>query len=564
MCGIYGMVGKLNSLNVLNALEKLEYRGYDSCGIAYTSNNKIYMYKTVGNTLGLKKKVPACAITSAIGHTRWATHGIVNEKNAHPHYSNKNNFYIVHNGVIDNYLELKEKYSFKCISDTDSEIIVHLLDMYTKKYSILDSLKMICLELNGSFAVVIIEAKTGDLYFIKNKSPLLIGAKNNKIEISSDQCVFDEEAEITILNDYNYGSIVNSKVNIYSAINDQNILNTFKKRKENNLVKLNEHYMLDEMYYEINMIMDIASKYKYINNLDFLNSLNAADEICFIGAGSSFYAGCILSDYYQKKIKKRCLNIIASEFYSFNLLCNNTVFIILSQSGETADLCDIMPFLNNNYKTILLCNNVNSSLSYMSDMVFPLYANPEISVASTKAFTAMIYVGMILLDGVSNYASLKISESLRNVFLKWDKIYSLAIEVAKSNLVIYLGKGIDYSLSMEAALKLREISYLHSFAFPAGELKHGSIALVDNKTICIGIVTENNSLKDVKNNLEEVRCRGAKAYLISNCDKNSDFFVEGEILPIVLFIQILAYQASYILKRNIDQPRHLAKSVTVK
>lgn len=563
MCGIYGIASNTNTYKVLNSLEKLEYRGYDSCGITYILNNKPITYKAIGNTSNLKKKVPYSEISCAIGHTRWATHGAVNEINAHPHTSKEKRFYIAHNGVIDNYIELKNKYNINLLTETDSEIIAHLLDIHSKSYSIIECLQKIIGELKGSYAVVIIDINTKILYFIKNKSPLLIGEGVDKIIISSDQCVFEDGMNITILNDYNYGYINENKLHIYSNVkNEKN--NKFIKESNNDVVKLNDYYMLDEMYYEIEMIKDIANKYKSINNTDFIDALSKANEICFIGAGSSYYASCILKDYYEEKLKKRCHSIVASEFYNFNILTANTVFILLSQSGETADLCEVINNLRNkNYKTILLCNNINSTLGFASDIVFPLFAKSEISVASTKAFTAMVYVGMLLLDKSLCDNSDLIAKNLKSVFSKWGKIQCLAKEISASKSIFYLGKGKDYSIALEGSLKLRELSYLHAFAFQAGELKHGSIALVDNKSICIAIVSDFKQLSLVKNNLEEVRSRGAKTFLISNCDSNSDFYIEGDELSIILLFQILAYQTAYILKRNIDQPRNLAKSVTV-
>lgn len=563
MCGIYGVLCQTNTIDLINSLQKLEYRGYDSCGIAYKSKENTFMFKTVGNTSKLKEKVAYSDLSLAIGHTRWATHGGVSEKNAHPHHLSKDSLYVVHNGVIDNFRKIKEKYNFKFYSDTDSEIICHLLNYYRKDNSILDALKTIAKELSGSYAIVIMDSINNGIYFLKNKSPLLIGKLNNKTIISSDQCVFDEGTYITVLNDMSYGYFDSNSINVYS-LNKENKNYKFKKEKDVTINKINDYYMLDEMYYEIEMIKDIAEKYKFINNRNFIDILNSTEEVCFMGAGSSYYASKILAFYYEKRFKKRCHSIIASEFYNFNILYKNTAFIILSQSGETADLIEPVDYIKNHgFKSILLCNNVNSTLGYKCDIVFPLFAKTEVSVASTKAFTAMVYVGILLIN--KNYCceGETISSNLKSIFSKWDEINRLAKQLSNSKLVFFMGKGIDYPLALEGALKLREITYLHSFAFEAGELKHGSIALIDSNTSCIAIITDKTQASKLKNSLEEVRSRGACVYSISNCDIDSDYYVEGDILSIVLFLQILAYKTALLLKRNIDQPRNLAKSVTV-
>ncbi len=565
MCGIYGIVGKTNTEEVLNSLERLEYRGYDSCGLAYLYKGRSFLYKTIGNTSKLRQNVEYREVSCAIGHTRWATHGAVTPINAHPHTSINNRFFIAHNGVIDNYEELKNKYSFTFESQTDSEIIVHLLDYYTETMSTIDAIRKILMELVGSFAVVILDKQEENkLYFFKNKSPLLIALDNTKIVLASDQCVFDTKMNVTILNDMNYGYIYNNSYQILS-LNQNERWNTFYKDNNSKIKKINDYYMLDEIYYEPFMIEDIARHYTKLDVLEFLSLLNETKEIVFVGAGSSHYASCILQDYYEKKLKKRCFSIVASELKFFPLLNKNIVFIFLSQSGETADLCEGLVYLKENkYKVISLCNNVNSSLGYNSDMIFPLFAKNEIAVASTKALTAMIYVGRLLLDKEDTCKNSKlIANQMKNVLAKWDEINGISNTISLSNTIFYLGKGIDYSIALEGALKLREISYLSAFAFQSGELKHGSIALIDRRSVCISILTDLSLKSIVRSNLEEVKSRGAKTFLISNCDKEADLYLEGDILNIILCLQIIAYQTALILNRNIDQPRNLAKSVTV-
>lgn len=565
MCGIYGIVGSTSTDNVLKALKRLEYRGYDSCGLAYVYKNRSFLFKTIGNTSKLALNVDYRDIHSAIGHTRWATHGAVTPMNAHPHTSKNNRFYVAHNGVIDNYQELKAKYNFEFMSDTDSEIIVHLLDYYTKNLEIIPSIIHIIEEIKGSFAVVILDKENPDIiYFMKNKSPLLIALDKNKVILASDQCVFDAKMNVTILNDMNYGYIKENTYQIYS-MNENERWNTFYKDIDTRVSKITKHYMLDEMHYEPYMILDISRHYLNINTAEFCNLLSETNEIVFVGAGSSYYAACILKHIYEMKLNKRCYSIVASEISFFTLLDKNILFIFLSQSGETADLCEGVKYLKQkNYKIISLCNNVNSSLGYSCDMIFPLFAKSEVAVASTKAFTAMLYVGRILLQKNEYCVAAKdISMQLQAVLNRWNEIQKISNSVAVSNTVFYIGKGIDYSFSLEGALKLREISYLPAFAFQSGELKHGSIALIDRRSVCIAILTDISLKSFILSNLEEVKSRGSKVFLISNVDKEADLYIPGDFLSIILCLQIIAYQTALILNRNIDQPRNLAKSVTV-
>lgn len=565
MCGIYGILGKTSILEVINSLEKLEYRGYDSCGIAYLYKNTPFLKKTVGNTSNLKAMIENKDIEIAIGHTRWATHGIVNSINAHPHSSKNKRFYIAHNGVIDNYLELKAKYSFKHETDTDSEVICHLLDLFSINNSILDAIKLIKNEIKGSYAIVIMDTlDSNKIYYMKNKSPLLLAEGLNNIVVASDQTVFNDKMRVIVLNDGNYGYISLDGYKICSNKKDEK-WNTFNKDSSYSIKKVNQFYMEDEIQYEPYMIETISKFYKSINITDFTNEMNNSAEIVFVGAGSSYYAGCILKDLYEKKLKKRCYCVVASELKYFNCLSHNTLFIFLSQSGETADLCDGLLYIKNKgYKIISLCNNVNSTLGYNSDMIFPLMANAEISVASTKAFTAMIYVGCVLLDSkLYLYKGDIISKDLKGTLHKYDKIIDICNDISSASHIFYLGKGLDYSLALEASLKLREISYLSCFAFYSGELKHGSIALIDSETVSIGILSDISERKMIISGLEEIKSRGGRAYLISNVDKTADLYVEGDIFSLIMIFQMIAYKTALMLNRNVDQPRNLAKSVTV-
>lgn len=555
MCGIYGIVGETTTNNVIESLKRLEYRGYDSCGIVYNDKSLYTMIKTIGNISNLKGKIISQKINVAIGHTRWATHGDVSIKNSHPHTSINKRFYIVHNGVIDNYKDLIKKYNFKVKTETDSEVIVHLLDVLSKKYNLIECLKKIEDLLIGSYAIVILDTKTSNLYFIKNESPLLLGIGNNKIVIASDQIAFEPKMNVTILNDYNYGYIDDNNYQIYSS-NNYEKWNTFYKIENKDYCKKTDYYMLDEILEQPNVIKIISKEYNNISLDMITNEIINSKEIVFIGAGSSGYAARLLKFFYERELSKRCYSIIASEIDNFLILNKNTLFIFLSQSGETADLCfSLKKLKQEHYKVITLCNNINSTLGYKSDMVLPLFAGEEISVASTKAFLAMIYVGLIVLDK-NKYLSYSISifNDIEYALSSFNTFTNIVLNLCKAKNVFYIGKGIDYILALEGALKIREIAYINSYAFESGELKHGSIALIDENSVCIAINSNPDTYFSVMNNLSEVKTRGAKVYSL----------IEDSIFKIIPKLQILAFLTAKALNRNIDQPKNLAKSVTVK
>lgn len=564
MCGIYGYIGNTTINNFVDKLSLLEYRGYDSCGIAYNYNNHIILIRTKGNTNNLKRIINNNTIQIGIGHTRWATHGKISPINAHPHTSRNNRFYCVHNGVIENYQELKDKYNIQTISESDSAIIPVILDFLINKYSIIDSLKILIKEFVGTYAIAIIDRYNPEaLYFIKNKSPLLISKSDNNISISSDQISFNDGEKIIVLNDLDYGSISKKEIIINNYLSDNERV-TFIKN-ESQLCKRNEaYYMLDEIYFEKKLPSIISEKYKRIHLDEYKMTITTSKELVFIGSGSSYYAASILAYEYEKKLNKRCFSLIASEVKNFNI-SNNSMFITLSQSGETMDLCDAIDYLKSkNQRIISICNIVHSTIGFKSDCVYPLSVGREISVASTKAFMAMLYVGRGLLDNSYFDNSIYISHSIKNALLLEPKIIDISKRISSSNFIFYVGSGIDYLYSLEASLKLREISYLHSLSIQTGELKHGSLALVDFNTYCIGILSSLDSKARLESSLSEVSSRGGKTIIISNVYNKADLFYEGDSLGLIVIIQLIAFHTARLLNRTIDQPRNLAKSVTVK
>lgn len=563
MCGIFAIVGKRNTLDILNSLRKLEYRGYDSCGLLYVYHNRCIMTKTIGGISNLKDKITLCNVDCAIGHTRWATHGFTTVLNAHPQTTENNRFYVVHNGMIDNYQEIISKYGFVLRSQTDTEVIAHMLDYYIKNNTLLESIIKIKNEIKGNYAIVLIDRlENNRIYFLKNKSPLLIGADGKCFMISSDQCAFNANMNVTILNDGNYGYIDNDNYKIFTD-NDNEYWNTFYKSNETKLFEANGDFMMSEIRFEPELINNIYNRYKTIDLSKFRALIDSCDEIVFVGAGSSHYASSILKIMFESKYNKRCHSIVASELSSFNILNKKILYIFLSQSGETADLCEHLEHIKENMGIIIsLCNNINSTLGYRSDLIFPLFANEEISVASTKAFMGMIYVGSILSSYKIADPNL-ISISLKNTLKLEDKIKRIAYDLANSKVVFYIGKGLDYHIAQEGALKLREISYLPAFSFQAGELKHGSIALIDNDSVAILLSSDKSNYQALINCKEEIKSRSGNVYLITTYENNSDIYVNATFLNLILIIQLLAYHTAVLLERNVDRPRNLAKSVTV-
>lgn len=562
MCGIYGFTGQTSTMEIVRKLQCLEYRGYDSCGIAYFFKGHAFINKTIGNTSKLKCIVDNRQITAAIGHTRWATHGAVTPINAHPHTSSLQRFYVVHNGVIENYQDIIKRYQFKMKSSTDTEVVVHLLDLFMSQFEPLQALRELINTLEGSFALVVLDKKTPNrIYFCKNKSPLLISNSPNGIEIASDQSVFEKGARVTILNDFDYGYVEDFNIVLHSLSDMKR--EEFVKANDAIFSKSSKHYMLDEILYQESMVELLKKNYSMIITENFLKDIQEAEELLFIGAGSAYYACCILKDYYEKKYKKRCFAIVASEIDTHLILSKKIIVICLSQSGETADLLKAVGYLKErNIKIVSLCNNTHSTLCYKSDAIFPLFAGPEIAVASTKVFLSMILVGKLLINK-KEIMNLAITNYIHNSIEQTEQVLQIAQTLSTMKRVFFLAKKDAYLLALEAALKLREVSYLDAFAFYSGELKHGSIALVDQQTCCIAFLTNPEDERFIYSNLEEAASRGAKTYMLSSVGSSDAIQMSDGEYSFIVFSQLLAYYTALLLHRNIDQPRNLAKSVTV-
>lgn len=591
MCGIIGYIGKDKCIpNIISGLESLEYRGYDSSGIAYMLNDKIKIEKEVGKIENLKKIINMDEESYlGIGHTRWATHGKPCKVNSHPHQSGK--VTLVHNGIIENYEQLKKKLKdYNYISETDSEVVAALIDyLYKKEKDMIKVLNSLKDYLIGSYALGILIENDDKLYAIRKNSPLIIGVSENGNFIASDvPAILKYTNKYYLLDNDEYVILEKDKVTIYDngKIVKKELL-TFEGSMDSAMKNGYDHFMLKEIYEQKEVIIKTIKKYLDINNLnELLNGLEDYTGIDIIGCGSSYHVG-LASKSLITKYGRIPVNVeIASEYrYTEHFYTKNHLVILISQSGETADsLAVLRQVKEKNIATLAIVNVVGSSIARESDKVIYTKAGPEISVATTKAYSCQF----IILSLIAFYLGLK------NNLLKEEDIkvyYDLEKEIAKiledtsdteevANMIhdkkdiFYLGRKIDYSLCMEASLKLKEISYLHSEAYAAGELKHGTISLIEENTPVISIITDDSIALKTLSNVKEACARGAMSIIISNQeieDKNvyqklilvskvSEFI---EPLLVIIKCQLIAYYVAKMNGCDIDKPRNLAKSVTV-
>jgi len=594
MCGIIGYVGKKNAVNILlSGLKALEYRGYDSSGIAYY-DKEFKIIKTKGKIKNLEFKTKGLNSKIGIGHTRWATHGKPNEKNAHPHRVGK--FTIVHNGIIENYDSLKkllisDDYKFK--SDTDTEVVAALLDkFYKEKPDILKVISEARKLLIGSYALGILCDDYKDTIFaIRKDSPLIIGYGEKEGFIASDVPAILKFTNKYSLIEPDEIVEINNKIKIYDGnfnIKEKEIL-TFEGSFEEAEKDGYEHFMLKEIHEEPHVFKNATIPFlkfgiESLMQKDFSKYTN----IDIIGCGSAHHAGLVGKSLIEKYGIP--VNIyVASEYrYQKNFTDKNSLVILISQSGETADtLACLRKVKEDGIDTLGIVNVVGSSIAREADDVIYIKAGPEISVATTKAYFAQIAIlGLIALN--IGYSNGHITESVLNKILKEYPTFQDLIEkvinydykkiaknIYKNDSIFFIGRQIDYSICMEGALKLKEISYINSIAYPAGELKHGTISLIDKGTPVFAVITEKIIADKTISNIKEVLSRGAKVILIISEDLDSDFdFINYKItvpttidilkpLLVTIPLQLMAYEIAKLRGCDIDTPKNLAKSVTV-
>lgn len=598
MCGIVGSVtAKTNIIPILlDGLKTLEYRGYDSAGLSYIKDGNLIINKVKGRVKDLENHISKESYSNiGIAHTRWATHGKVNEINAHPH--NVGKITIVHNGIIENYSKLKHKleekgYKFK--SEADTEIAAGLLDYYYKKYNDINkTIQKFIKKVEGSYAICMLtNDNPNTIYVIKKDSPLIIGKGNNENYIASDvPAILKYTKNYYILEDYEYGKVTANTIEIYDK--EGNLLK--KQLKEYNGSDLTndkgtyEHYMLKEIMEQAITIEKTVSQYiNSIEDLLKLPDLTKYERIDIIACGTAMHAGLVAKYLFEQYSNTKCEVFLASEYrYQNNFLNNKVLSIFISQSGETADtLAALKKVKEAKCDTLGIVNVKESSIARALDKVLYTLAGTETAVASTKAYTAQVALLSVLVlshalrkKEIKEEKINKILEEFTKIkefitpLLKDTKTYeNIAEKIYNQEDVFYIGRSIDYALAMEGSLKLKEISYIHSEAYAAGELKHGTISLITKKTPVFASATNKEINAKTISNLEEVAARGANCYLITDEDIKNDLFNIIKIKKVSIFIkplltiipyQLIAYYTAKLKGCDIDKPRNLAKSVTV-
>ena len=605
MCGIVGYIGTQKAVPILlDGLTKLEYRGYDSAGISTIENSKITITKDKGRVKNLSELLKNSNSTSTIGiaHTRWATHGKPSKTNSHPHTDNTNKFSVVHNGIIENYTDIKKflmDNGYKFISETDTEVIPNLISYYyASGNDFLKSVNLACNDLEGSYAIeVLCEDFPDRIIVAKKDSPLVIGTSKDSNYIASDiPAVLSYTKDFYLLEDGDIVEIYTNKLNFYDKD-----LNPIKKKIEKiswdaSAIEKNgyDDFMLKEIHEQVVSIREtIGFKLNKENieldnislSKDFLSNIN---KIFIVACGTAMHAGLAVKSIFENLCQIPVEVDMASEFRYRNPLVNeHTLAIFISQSGETADTIQALKLAKEKGATTLALSNViGSSITREADLYIYTHAGPEIAVASTKAYTAQVvllniialYIAQILetvdndtIEEIKKQILLlpsKVEETLKDDTI----IKELADDIYDVKDTFFIGRGIDYPVAMEGSLKLKEISYIHSEAYAGGELKHGPIALVENNFPVIGIMTDKKLLEKSESNLQEVISRGAKTIVITNqkIDKKFDYVIEipeinKYLSPIlsVIPLQLLSYYISKKKGLDVDKPRNLAKSVTV-
>ena len=605
MCGIVGYIGRGNTKKIiLQGLKTLEYRGYDSSGIALISKGYIVVEKKAGRIEKLEESIAGKDYPSdiGIGHTRWATHGVPSDKNSHPHYSMDKSVAVVHNGIIENYQNLRKELvgkGFIFSSDTDTEVISQLIqDMYNG--DILDTVEKVIKRLEGSYAIgVIHKDHPNELICAREHSPLVIGIGNGENFIASDvSALLKYTKDVYYLEDGDIATLKIGSVEIFDR--DKKTVSREKKHIDWSLEQATKcgypHFMLKEIFEQPQVIKETFEKRVHNKKIDFSDILTYEEikninKIYIVACGTAYHAGLQGQFAFQKIAKLEVFTDVASEFrYSNPFIDEKTMVIFVSQSGETSDtLAALKEAKTKKALTVAITNVVGSTISREAHKVIYTMAGPEIAVASTKAYTTQITIfylfslyigklkGVISDEKYQEYLSdiENIPEKVQKVINNHEKIKFIAEYLKDKTNGFFIGRGLDYKIALEASLKMKEVSYIHTEAFASGELKHGTIALIESGTPVIVIATQKNLLDKSVSNIKEVKARGA--YIITvgfendeNLKEVSDSFIS---LPLcddlfsgflsIIPLQLLAYYTSSLKGIDVDKPRNLAKSVTV-
>lgn len=602
MCGIVGYVGnKENCVRVLiDGLEKLEYRGYDSAGIAFLNNDNIDVVKEKGKIVNLKSKIDLNINSNlGIGHTRWATHGNATKENAHPHKVGA--ITVVHNGIVENYNELKKDlinkgYVFN--SETDTEVVAALIDyIYKKEKDMLKTIQKVKELLTGSYALgIICDDNLDTLYTLKNKSPLIIGVNENENYIASDvPAILDKTRNYIVLEDKDYASIKSDGVKIYHDGKEKDFEVKEFLYDANSVDKQGyEHFMLKEMNEQPEVFKNTTTPYLK-NGIDSLiekmPDFTKYERIRIVACGSATHAGLVGKCMIEKYANVEVMVETASEFrYKKQFLKNDELVIVVSQSGETADTLEALLIAKQNGNdTLGIVNAKGSTIARESKMVLYTEAGQEIAVATTKAYSAQVALLSLIALNLSCKKNLidkkemldilrdvkKLPDYIEELLNRRDEYKKIAEEIKDYNDVFFIGRGVDYALAQEGSLKLKEISYTHSEAYAAGELKHGTISLIEDKTPVIAVITDDDIALKTISNVKEVKSRGANVICITNknLSNDSNLYDEKIVIPkvndlfepllAVIPLQMIAYELAKLKECSIDKPRNLAKSVTV-
>ena len=614
MCGIVGYIGNKQALPIiLNGLKRLEYRGYDSSGVATYNGSTIVSCKSKGKISKLEKSIAKRKNLKGklgIGHTRWATHGVPNDINAHPQFSNSNNLCLVHNGIIENYSSIKEsliKKGYEFHSETDTEVLVNLIEFIKEKENVKlgEAVQIALQQVVGAYAIAVIDNnKPDEIVVAKLGSPLCIGVGQEEHFIGSDATPFLEfTKKVIYLEDGELAVIRNHKSTIFRKTKDDTTFSPVINNLELSLDKIEkqgfDHYMLKEIYEQPKAIRDtlrgriIAEKgvIKLSGVDDYIDKFLSAKKITIIACGTSWHSA-LVAEYMFEKIAKIPVEVeYASEFrYREPVIGKEDIVLAISQSGETADTLAAIKLAKEKGAFIYgICNVVGSSIARESDTGSYTHAGPEIGVASTKAFTTQMTVLYLMAVKLSKSKGIiseqiyrkyileisRIDKKIHKVLASNDIIKKVAKKIKGSKNCLYLGRGYNFPIALEGALKLKEISYIHAEGYPAAEMKHGPIALIDKNMPTIVIATNKINYDKIVSNIQEIKSRkGQIIAIVSKGDKEvkkiADYTIEvpdsiESITPFITVIplQLLSYHIAVMLGKNVDQPRNLAKSVTV-
>ena len=599
MCGIVGFNGKKNSIDILiNGLKRLEYRGYDSAGVAINTGDNIAIIKSVGKVSSLEEKVADFEKNHGldgaigIGHTRWATHGEANLVNSHPH--NVGNITIVHNGIIENFKELKEMLigkGYKFVSETDTEVACALINwFYQDTHDIKKSLSMFIDEAKGAYAICALVDGNDNLYCIRKDAPLIVASGEDGNYVASDTIAIGSLANKVIYVDN--GIIVEvgkDSINLFDKFLSP-VEPEFKDMPDfaTDIDKGGyEHYMLKEIHEQPRVFKDTTSSYIVDDKICNMPDFSKYNKIFIVACGSAYHTGLVGKNLIEEYAEVPVTVEIASEFrYKKNFYDKNSLVIVVSQSGETADtLASLEMAKEDGVDTLAIVNVPNSSIARSAKHVLLVKAGPEIAVATTKAYSAQVTTfGIIALNIgfdkglISKEDYIEILKEMKEMPILIENTINncnykeIAEAIYKRDDIFFIGRGIDSDLCLEGSLKLKEISYIHSQAYAAGELKHGTISLVDNGTPVISIITDDSLKEKTISNVQEVKSRGAVCIIVTNDDsiKGYDYSVVVprvhrilQPLLTILPLQLIAYEVARLRDCNIDKPKNLAKSVTV-